>query len=80
MISAYLSPESRTHLINVLPDDWQFREAQQRQQVAKPIDLGIRKRPLQWSEAEIEAVLTGGASSAPAITIHPNLPTIKFVS
>ena len=60
------------------PHDSQIREAQQRQK--QPIDLGISKRPLQWSEAEIEAVLTGGASSAPAITIHPNLPTIKFVS
>ena len=43
------------------------------------IDTAARKQGLLFSDDEIEAVLTGGASSGPSITVNRAIPTIEFV-
>lgn len=43
------------------------------------IDTAARKQGLLFSDDEIEAVLTGGASSGPSITVNRPIPTIEFV-
>merc|ERR1719482_825576 len=40
----------------------------------QPIDTAAPKQPLLFSDDEIEAVLTGGASSGPAITVNRAIP------
>ena len=43
------------------------------------IDTAFRKQGLLFCDDEIEAVLTGGASSGPSITVNRAIPTIEFV-